>query len=100
MSHSAEDIDKRVRGYVLVGAALLVLTAVTVAVAWLDLPVKAAIALALVVATVKGSLVAGFFMHLIDEKKLIYTVLLLTAAFFVVLLLVPIFTNLDGFGDS
>ena len=30
-----------------------------------------AIAVALFVATIKGSLVAGYFMHLISEKKLI-----------------------------
>jgi cytochrome c oxidase subunit 4 len=92
------DIDKRVRGYLLVGASLLVLTGLTVAVAFLHLPIKAAVVLALAIATLKGSLVAGFFMHLISERKLIYGVLLITAAFFVVLLLLPLFTDLDGFG--
>jgi len=99
MSHDhSQDIDKRVRGYVLVGAALLVLTGITVAIAEFHLPVKAAIILALAVAVTKGSLVAGFFMHLIDERKLIYGVLILTAAFFVVLLLLPTLTRVDGFG--
>jgi len=97
--HHAEDIDKRVRGYLLVGAALLVLTGVTVAIASLHLSVGAAVALALVVATLKGSLVAAVFMHLIDERKLIYGVLLVTVAFFVVLLLVPVLTSVDGFGS-
>lgn len=99
MTHDhSEDIDKRVRGYILVGAALLLLTGVTVAIAWLELPVKFAVTLALTVAVVKGSLVAGFFMHLISERKLIYGVLMLTVAFFIVLLLTPMFTNLDGYG--
>ena len=96
MSHSAEDIDKRVRGYVIVGASLLVLTGLTVAVAFLEMPVPLAITVALIIATFKASLVAAVFMHLISEKKLIYSVLLLTAAFFLVLLFVPLFTSMDG----
>jgi len=43
------------------------------------------IIVALIIATVKGSLVAGYFMHLFSEKKLIYMVLALTAAVVVVL---------------
>ena len=38
-----------------------------------------AVTVALLVALVKGSLVACYFMHLISEKKLIYAVLALTA---------------------
>ncbi len=94
----AEDIDKRVRGYFLVGSALLLLTGITVAVAWLHLPVKVAVTVALAVATLKASLVAAFFMHLISERKLIYGVLLLTVAFFLVLLFVPTFTVSDRVG--
>ena len=51
----------------------------------------------LLVATVKGSLVACYFMHLISEKKLIYAVLGLTFVFFVVLLALPSLTVHDGF---
>ena len=47
------------------------------------------------IATVKASLVACYFMHLISEKKLIYFVLVLTVAFFVALLLLPVVTSLD-----
>ncbi len=90
----AADIDKHVRVYLIVFAALAVLTVVTVGVYYLDLPVPMAIALALVIATVKGSLVACYFMHLLNEKKLIYWILLMTAAFFIVLLLVPVMTSL------
>ena len=94
----ADDIDKRVRGYLLIGASLLVLTGITVAVAWADLPVKTGIAVALFIAAFKGSLVAGYFMHLIDERKMIYGVLGITVAFFVALLLLPIFTDLNHLG--
>ena len=50
------------------------------------LSVPIAVTVALFVAIVKGSLVAGYFMHLVSEKKLILAVLALTVAFFVVLL--------------
>src|SRR5262245_9256303 len=92
------DIDKRVRGYVLVGASLLVLTGLTVAVAELHLPVRTAVVIALCIAGFKGSLVAGVFMHLISERKLIYAVLILTVLFFVALLFGPLLTHLDTYG--
>ena len=95
--HAAADIDRHVRIYITVFVALMVLTIVTVAIARLHLPVHTAVALALIVATIKGTLVACYFMHLISEKKLIYAVLALTAAFFVVLLALPTLTHSDGF---
>ena len=90
----AIDIDKHVRTYLLVFVALAVLTVVTVAVYHLDLSVPMAITVALIIATVKGSLVACYFMHLISEKKLILWVLLMTVAFFFTLLLLPVLTSL------
>ena len=88
------DIDRTVRTYLIVFFSLMVLTVTTVA-AWkyLDLGLGMTIAVALTIATIKASLVACYFMHLIAEKKLIYAVLLLTVAFFFVLLLVPMFTS-------
>ena len=100
MSHSAEDIDKRVRGFILVGASLLVLTGLTVAVAFLEMPVTLAVIVALVIALVKGSLVACVFMHLIAERKMIYGVLAVTIAFFLALLFLPLATIMEGFGSS
>ena len=93
----AVDIDKHVRIYITVFVALMVLTIVTVTVSRFHLPVPIAVTVALIVALIKGSLVACYFMHLISEKKLIYAVLALTAAFFVVLLVVPVITVHDGF---
>ena len=75
----------------------MVLTIVTVAISYLDLAVPMAVTVALLVAIVKGSLVACYFMHLISEKKLIYAVLALTVAFFVVLLALPVFTHSNGY---
>jgi cytochrome c oxidase subunit 4 len=93
-SHST-DIKKHVRTYIVVFVALLTLTLVTVAVSYLHLGVKEAIVVALVIATVKGSLVASYFMHLISEKKAIYATLILTAVFFVALMWLPIFAHSD-----
>jgi cytochrome c oxidase subunit 4 len=95
--HHAADIDKQVRIYIVVFVALMALTIVTVAISYLHLPIHLAITLAVLVATVKGSLVACYFMHLIAEKKLIYTVLLITVATFIPLLALPVITHRNGF---
>lgn len=86
---SPEAIRKEIRRYMIVFGALAVLTIVTVAISQLHLPTWQAVGLALVVATVKGSLVAAFFMHLVSERKLIYAVLALTVFFFGVLMWGP-----------
>jgi cytochrome c oxidase subunit 4 len=96
--HTAADIDRHVRVYITVFVTLMALTIVTVAISYLHLPVHIAVSVALFVATIKGSLVACYFMHLISEKKVIYGVLMLTALFFVALLLLPFLTVSDGFG--
>ena len=96
-SDHAVDIDKHVRVYITVFVALMVLTVVTVAISYLDLSVPIAVTVALFVAIVKGSLVAGYFMHLVSEKKLIYAVLALTVAFFIALLALPLLTDSNGF---
>jgi cytochrome c oxidase subunit 4 len=93
----AADIDKHVRVYIIVFVALMALTIVTVAVSYLDLPPAMAIAVALFVATIKGSLVACYFMHLISEKRLIWAVLVITVVKFVALLALPALTHGNGF---
>ena len=95
--HSAAEIDRHVRIYITVFVSLMALTIITVAISRLDLPIPIAITVALLVATIKGSLVACYFMHLISEKKLIFAVLALTVSFFVVLLALPVLTVHDGF---
>lgn len=96
----AVDIDKHVKVYITVFVALMVLTLVTVAISYLDLSVPIAVTVALFVAIVKGSLVAGYFMHLVSEKKLIYAVLALTVAFFIALMALPVLTTSNGFGSA
>ncbi len=92
MSHEI-DIDKHVRTYLFVFGSLLALTFITVGISYLHLSVVPAIGLALAVATVKGSLVACYFMHLLSERKLIYAVMLLTVLFFFFVLLGPLVTE-------
>jgi cytochrome c oxidase subunit 4 len=90
LHHSPEAIKKEIRVYLIVFAALAVLTGLTVYACYgLKMPVHIAIMIALAIACTKGFLVAGFFMHLLTEKKLIYSVLGLTAFFVAVLLWGP-----------
>ena len=80
-----EDIRKHVRVYVGVFAALAVLTGVTVGVSYLDMSFTPALIVALIIATLKASLVALYFMHLISERQVIVWVLILAMAFLVAL---------------
>ena len=89
------DIDRHVRTYILVFVSLMALTIITVTISRLHLPVPAAVAVALIVACIKGGLVASYFMHLISERKLIYWVLGFTVAFFFAVLLLPLWTHYD-----
>ena len=90
MSDHTDDISKHVRGYLIIGGTLIVGTVLTVLAYYVDLGHSWNIVLALVIATVKASLVALYFMHLISEKQMIYTVLAFTAFFFVGLMFLTI----------
>ena len=90
MSEHTDDVSKHIRGYLIIGATLLVGTVLTVLASQMDLGHGWNIVLALVIATVKASLVALFFMHLISEKQMIYTVLAFTAFFFIGLMFITI----------
>ena len=96
--HTAEEIKKSVRTYIVIFAALAALTVLTVAVSYLDVTTNMAVGIALLIACVKGSLVAMFFMHLLDERKAIYWILILTVVFFVVLMVIPFGTISDTTG--
>lgn len=88
--HTPEEIRKEMRVYLIIFGALALLTGLTVWACYgLQMPPHKAILIALAIAATKGFLVAGFFMHLLNEKKLIYGVLLLTVFFFAVLLWGP-----------
>jgi cytochrome c oxidase subunit IV len=77
--------------YVIVWVALMVLTIVTVVTGHMHLA-HGALALALVIASVKGAMVALYFMHLVDHQGA-NRVVFVTSMVFVALLLV--FTLFD-----
>ncbi len=95
---SDHDVRSSVRTYMMVGAALLVFTAITVAANQLHLAIPLAITVALIIATMKGSMVAAVFMHLSQEKRWIYGALVLTLLGFIILMTVPSFTTRDTIG--
>jgi caa(3)-type oxidase subunit IV len=96
--HSIEDIKKSIKKYWMVFAALTVGTIITVAVAEIHLGIILGITVALIVAVTKGTLVAGYFMHLFEERKMIYDILLLTAVFVVVMVGLVMWTAGDQQG--
>jgi cytochrome c oxidase subunit 4 len=92
------EMKKHVKSYILVFAALLVLTIITVTVSSLHLGIAVAVTIALIIAAMKGSLVASFFMHLISEKKVVFLALILTLVFLLALLFLPLTEYYDRIG--
>ena len=91
MGHLSEEAVKHhVKIYIRVFVTLLILTVLTVAVSYFHLPILYAVLVALAIAIFKGSLVAGFFMHLVSEKKIILYILVFAFLNFVGLLLIPV----------
>jgi caa(3)-type oxidase subunit IV len=94
-----EAIKKQVSLYWKIFWALAVGTALTVAAAFFHhWGVYFAVVLALIIALAKGSLVAGYFMHLFHEVKWIHGILALTAVFFVALIALVMWTSADQQG--
>ena len=93
--HTAEEMKAHVKVYLSVFGVLAVLTGVTVGASYLDLGLGASVTLALLIATVKASLVAMFFMHLKGEVKVVFQTLILTAVFFVFLMVLPLSHRMD-----
>src|SRR4051812_1554029 len=78
----AHGVHQHVMRYVMVGVVLIVFTAITVALSYVNFgSQKANIIVAMIVATFKVSLVGLIFMHLAAEKRLIYRVLIFTGFF-------------------
>ncbi len=95
--HGHHDVSKEVRKYLVVFFALIVGTALTVWASYIHFGSHTMnVAVALLIASVKAALVAGFFMHLVDERKLIYGVLGATVFFFVGLMYVTLWSMEPG----
>ena len=80
--HVAHNVSKHIRAYLMVGATLITFTAITVFLSYVNFgTMKANVAVAMIVATFKAGLVAAIFMHLSNEKRMIYRILMFTAFF-------------------
>ncbi len=91
--HDAHDVQKAVKKYLMIFGALIVGTIITVAVSFVHFGSAAGnIAVALFIASIKAFLVAGWFMHLISERKMIYGILLATVFFFAGLMYLTIWS--------
>lgn len=95
-SHDAAYIAAHVGAYLKVGAALLVLTGVTVALSYVDFGSRSNnIIVGMFVATFKASLVAAIFMHLKGEKITIWRFLWFTVFFAFGLFMLTLLHNTD-----
>ena len=97
-NNSDHSIEHHIQVYIKVFIALGFLTIVTVAVSYLEVSFIEAFFLAITIATIKGSLVLGFFMHLISEKVAIIWILVATAVAFVILMFLPLISMTDSTG--
>jgi cytochrome c oxidase subunit IV len=91
-SHASHDVRKDLKRYIAVFIALLVGTIITVF-AWrwggdvmtaigVHPTLTLTIVVALIIAIIKAFLVAGYFMHLVSERKSIYAIMAATVFFF------------------
>lgn len=87
------DVAAHVRKYKIVFAALTAGTILTVAASYLPVSFTGHVVIALLIATIKGTLVAAYFMHLISERMALYSVLIGTFVMFVALLALPLMTH-------
>lgn len=96
-NHSIEEAKKHMVSYAIIGVALIVGTLLTVWASYIHFESRVInIIVALAIAITKGSLVAGFFMHLISEKKMIYSVLAVTVFFFASLMFLTLWSMHPG----
>jgi cytochrome c oxidase subunit IV len=92
-----DHVRHHVRRYLFVFYALLFGTLITVAASYIPFGhVALNIGIALLIATAKAFLVAGYFMHLISERKMIYGIMAFTAFFFIGLMFLTLW-SLDDF---
>ena len=94
-SNHEEDIQHHIKVYMNVFIALAVLTVVTVAVSFLDVSFIEAFFIAITVATIKGSLVLSYFMHLLEEKPAVIWILATTMLAFLILMFIPLISLTD-----
>jgi len=94
--HSPEQFSQHVKRYLFVFYALLFGTLITVGASYIPFGHHAInIGVALLIACGKAFLVAGYFMHLVSERKMIYGIMIFTAFFFIGLMFLTIWSVAD-----
>ena len=94
--HSPEQFSHHVKRYLFVFYALLFGTLITVGASYIPFGHRAInIGVALLIACGKAFLVAGYFMHLVSERKMIYGIMIFTAFFFVGLMFLTLWSVAD-----
>ena len=91
MADTPEEIQEHMKAYWKVGIILLCCTVLTVVVAW----ITPSVTIGLLIATVKAGLVAAIFMHLNNEKSMIYKVLMFTVFFAIGLMFLTLLALYD-----
>ena len=82
MAISPEEVAKHIKTYLKVGATLLIFTAITVFLSYVDFGSHSRnMTIGLAVATFKSALVILIFMHMNHERTLIYKVVLFSIVF-------------------
>lgn len=95
-AHEAEHFKHHVRRYLYVFYALLFGTIITVLASYIPFGHHAVnIGVALLIASAKAFLVAGYFMHLLSERKMIYGILAFTVFFFIGLMFLTLYAYAD-----
>ena len=101
---SNKDMAHHITHYRNVFIYLIIGTVLTVAASYLEFNVKDSIAgaifIGLLIASIKGYLVAANFMHLNSEKKMIYWILMLTVFFLALLLFIPLLWDINNLGNN
>ena len=96
----SNDMNHHVKVYRNVFIGLLIFTALTVGASYIDFSIIwVGVTVGLAIAFIKEYLVAANFMHLNNEKPLIYMILSMTVVFFLVLFFMPILWHNDGLGS-
>ena len=93
----SNDMKHHIKVYRNVFIGLLIFTVLTVGASYVDFSIVwVGIAVGLAIAFIKGYLVAANFMHLNNEKSLIYLILAMTVVFFIVLFSMPTLWHNNG----
>ena len=91
-------VHQQVKNYLIVFGTLLILTVITVLLSRVQVQVALGVVLALIVAGIKGTLVAGIFMHMFSEKiSVVNIVLIFSGIFFLVMIGLILFGYFDSF---